>query len=169
MPAGFILEGDKTETRTEEVRLVAHIKAETDTTIAASPNVVYEFLADYSERHPRILTPNFSDYSVEEGGQGAGTVVRYRLRAGRERPYRMRVEEPERGSVITERDMDSSFTTTWELSPANGESTRVRVTVEWDGASGIAGIFERLFAPGGVRGVYSGVLENLKASVEGTS
>ena len=148
---------------------MAHIKAETNTTIAASPDTVYEFLADYSERRPRILTPNFSDYSVEEGGQGAGTVVRYRMGAGRERPYRMRVEEAERGSLIKERDTDSSFTTTWELSPADGgESTRVRVTVEWDGASGVAGIFERLFAPGGVRGVYSGVLENLKASVEGT-
>jgi uncharacterized protein YndB with AHSA1/START domain len=144
-----------------------HVKTTAERTVPASREEVYEFLSDYREKRPQILTDNFSDYAVEEGGHGAGTVVRYRLRAGRERPFRMRVEEPDPGNTMRESDTGSSFVTTWRLSPAGGDrSTRVRVTVEWEGAGGIPGIFERLFAPAGIRRVYGEVLDNLQQRLQ---
>ncbi len=39
-------------------------------TIPASPETVFTVLADYNEKRPLILTPNFMDYKVESGGQG---------------------------------------------------------------------------------------------------
>jgi hypothetical protein len=145
-----------------------HLKVEAERVISASPEDVYAFLADYAKERPKILPPNFLGYAVEEGGHGAGTVVSYRMRAGRrERPYRMRVDEPARG-VLTENDAGSSFVTRWELVPtADGERTRVRLVSEWDGASGVAGFFERLFAPVGLRRVYNDMLARLAAVVEG--
>ena len=140
---------------------MAHVKATAERTVSAGKQEIYEFISDFREKHPRILTEAFADYAVEEGGKGAGTLVRYRLRAGRERPFRMRVEEPEPGSTLKESDEDSSFTTTWRLFPQGEDRTRVRVVVEWNGARGVAGFFERLFAPAGIRRVYEGVLERL--------
>ncbi|WP_273843664.1 SRPBCC family protein [Rubrobacter calidifluminis] len=140
---------------------MAHVKATAERTVSAGQQRVYEFISDFQEKRPHILTENFSEYAVEEGGRGAGTVVRYRLRAGRERPFRMRVEEPDPGSTLRESDEGSSFVTTWRLSSQGEDRTRVRVVVEWDGARGVAGIFERIFAPAGIRRVYEGVLERL--------
>src|SRR5690242_17403551 len=104
---------------------MSHIDVKSERVIHARPQDVYATLADYRKR-PQILTPHFLDYSVEQGGQGSGTVVSYRMRAaGRERPYRMRVEESEKGRVITERDTASSLVTTWTLVPVgDGQRTR---------------------------------------------
>lgn len=148
---------------------MSHLKVEAERVIAAKPEDVYVFLADYRKERTKILPPNFSGYTVEEGGHGAGTIVSYRMRAGRrERLYRMRVDEPARG-VLTESDAGSSLVTRWELSPAaEGERTRVRLVSEWDGASGVAGFFERLFAPVGLRRIYNDVLARLAAAVEGS-
>src|SRR3712207_8021060 len=75
---------------------MAQVVAQTERLVAASPQHVRAFLVDYQNNRPRILPPEyFRDYRVEQGGDGAGTVISYRLRAGgRERAYRMRVEEP---------------------------------------------------------------------------
>ncbi|HUY74189.1 MAG TPA: SRPBCC family protein, partial [Candidatus Dormibacteraeota bacterium] len=76
------------------------ITVQTSRAIAAKPEDVYAFLRDYRKR-PQILTPNFLDYTVEEGGEGAGTLIRYRLQAARrERAYQMRVDEPVEGRVL---------------------------------------------------------------------
>ena len=65
------------------------IHVDLDRTIPTPPARVHAALADYHGR-ARILPANYLDWTVEEGGTGAGTVVSYRLRAGRrERPYRM--------------------------------------------------------------------------------
>src|SRR5919199_6003610 len=114
--------------------------------ISASPQRVRAFLADYRNNRPRILPPEyFEDYRVEQGGDGAGTVISYRLRAGgRERPYRMRVEEPDAGGLLVERDTESSLVTTWTLTPAaGGERTLVSLSSRWGGAGGIGGFFGR--------------------------
>src|SRR5260370_29470763 len=121
--------------------------------IPTSPEAVYTVLADYKDKRPLILTPNFLDYKLESGGQGAGTVVTYRLRAGnRERSYRIRVDEGIKGKELVERDRHSSLVTTWTLSPlADGGQTHGQGTTERGGASGIAGFLERPVAPLGVR------------------
>jgi ribosome-associated toxin RatA of RatAB toxin-antitoxin module len=122
---------------------------------------VFGLVADMRIHHPRFLSPAFSDFEVETGGVGAGTVTRFTLTAGgRRRRYRMRVDEPEPGRVLTESDMGSSLSTTWTVTQVDGKS-RVRIASTWDGARGIGGVFERLFAPRVVRGIYSDTLERL--------
>jgi hypothetical protein len=65
----------------------------------------------------------------------------------------MRVTEPEPGRVMTESDTMSSLVTTWTLAP-EGDRTRVRIETRWDGAEGVPGFFERLFAPPAIRKIY---------------
>src|SRR5258708_16680352 len=94
------------------------VYAQSERVITAKPEEVYATLIDYQNKRPSILTPNFVDYSVEKGGMGEGTMIRYRLQAaGRERPYRMRVAEPVKGQVLTESDTNSSRVTTWTPPP----------------------------------------------------
>ena len=79
---------------------------------------------------------------------------------GRTRAYRMKVAEPEPGRVITESDMDSSAVTTFTVSP-QGSASLVRISTAWDGASGIGGFFERMFAPRVLSGIYADELKRL--------
>jgi Polyketide cyclase / dehydrase and lipid transport len=147
---------------------MAEVVVQTERLVAASPPRVHAFLADYQNNRPRILPPEyFRDYRVERGGDGAGTVISYRLRAGgRERAYRMRVEEPTEGGLLIERDIDSSLVTTWTLTPAEGgEHTLVSLMSRWEGTGGIGGFFERMFAPRALRRIYDEVLEKLSATV----
>lgn len=123
--------------------------------IGAPAEHTYRYIADSRTHHPRFLPPAFSDFQVEQGGVGAGTVHRFRLTAGgRTRTYRMRVDEPEPGRVLTESDTGSSLVTTWTVTP-EGHGSRVRVETRWQGAGGVGGFFERLFAPRVLRGIYS--------------
>jgi uncharacterized protein YndB with AHSA1/START domain len=129
--------------------------------IDAPPATVYAYIADHREHHPHFLPPAFSDFQVESGGVGAGTITRFKVTAGgRSRAYRMEVAEPEPGRVMTESDTNSSLVTTWTVTPENGVS-RVRISTTWDGAGGVGGFFERLFAPRVMRGIYADELERL--------
>jgi uncharacterized protein YndB with AHSA1/START domain len=139
------------------------INVSADRTIAAPPETLYGYIADMREHHPRFLPPGFSDFRVEAGGVGAGTVTSCTFTAGgRSRNYRMTVAEPEPGRVLTESDADSSLVTTFTVTPRDGGSN-VRISSAWQGAGGIGGIFERLFAPRVLRGVYADELARLDA------
>jgi uncharacterized protein YndB with AHSA1/START domain len=136
-----------------------HVAAER--VIQAPPDQVYTYLSDMREHHPRFLPPAFSDFEVESGGVGAGTVTRFNLSAGgRTRSYRMQVAEPEPGRVLTESDTESTLVTTFTVEPAGGGS-RVQITTTWDGAGGIGGFFERTFAPRVMKRLYAEELERL--------
>ena len=88
-----------------------------------------ELLRDYREGRPRILTDNYSAYRVESGGAGDGTVIAYHFAAGgRERDYRLRVEEST--GELLERDELSSFISTWSVaSSGSGSEVHDRVLV----------------------------------------
>jgi Polyketide cyclase / dehydrase and lipid transport len=147
---------------------MSQIHVEAARVVDARPEDVYAFLSDYRTNHPRILPPeHFLDYRVEEGGKGAGTVVTFRLRAGgRERPYRMRVSEPEPGRTLVENDANSSLVTSFVVAPeSGGQQSRVRITTEWAGSGGIGGFFERTFAPGAIRRIYDDELNRLASAV----
>jgi hypothetical protein len=136
-----------------------HVSAEGP--VGAAPDVVYSYLADMRTHHPRFLPPAFSDFHVESGGVGADTVIRYTLTAGgRTRAYRMQVSETDPGRTITESDTDSSAVTTFTVSPQEGGS-RVKIATTWEGAGGVGGFFERLFAPRVLRGIYQDELRRL--------
>jgi uncharacterized protein YndB with AHSA1/START domain len=142
---------------------MAPIVVSAERTVAAPADTVYGYVADMREHHPRFLPPAFADFRVEAGGVGAGTVTRFTVNAGgRTRPYRMQVAEPEPGRVLTESDTESSLVTTTTVTP-HGDDAHVRITTTWDGAGGIGGFFERLFAPRVMRGIYADELSRLDA------
>jgi hypothetical protein len=131
--------------------------------VDAPADVVYRYVADMREHHPHFLPPAFSDFRVESGGVGAGTITRFTMTAGgRTREYRMKVAEPEPGRVLTESDTGSSAVTTFTVSPQGGASL-VQISTAWDGAGGIGGLFERMFAPRVLRAIYADELERLDA------
>ena len=132
-------------------------------TVDAPAGAVYGYIADMRGHHPHFLPPAFSDFQVESGGVGEGTITRFTLTAGgRTRQYRMKVAEPEPGRVLTESDTGSSAVTTFTVTPQDGRSL-VRIATTWEGAGGIGGFFERLFAPRVMRGIYADELERLNA------
>jgi Polyketide cyclase / dehydrase and lipid transport len=147
---------------------MSRIHVEAEHVIDAPPERVYAILADYRQGHPSILPESFKDYAVEEGGQGAGTIIHYRLEAGgRNRQYRTRISEPEPGRLMLENDTTSSLVTSFRVTPeSGGRQSRVRIATEWEGSGGIGGFFERTFAPGVLRRLYADELNRL-ASVAG--
>jgi uncharacterized membrane protein len=141
---------------------MATIRVFAERTVGAPADVVYGYLADMREHHPHFLPPAFSDFHVESGGVGAGTITRFAVTAGgRTRQYRMQVAEPEPGRVMTESDTGSSLVTKTTVTP-HGDACRVQISTTWDGAGGIGGIFERMFAPRVMRGIYADELERLE-------
>jgi Polyketide cyclase / dehydrase and lipid transport len=131
--------------------------------VDAPADTVFRYIADMRDHHPRFLPPAFSGFQVESGGVGAGTVTRFTMTAGgRAREYRMKVAEPEPGRVLTESDMNSTAVTTFTVSPRDGASV-VQISTAWDGAGGIGGLFERMFAPRVLRAIYADELKRLDA------
>ncbi|MDX6393650.1 MAG: hypothetical protein QOJ73_4713 [Streptosporangiaceae bacterium] len=132
-------------------------------TVDAPAGAVYGYIADMRGHHPHFLPPAFSDFQVESGGVGEGTITRFTLTAGgRTRQYRMKVAEPEPGRVLTESDTGSSAVTTFTVTPQGGQSV-VQIATTWEGAGGIGGFFESLFAPRVMRSIYADELERLDA------
>jgi hypothetical protein len=139
---------------------MARISVEQEGPVGAPAELTYRLIAA-DEHHQRFLPGGFSDFETLEGGTGAGTVHRFKLTAGgRTREYTMRVAEPEPGRVITEADEGSSLVTTFTVTPT-GDTCRVGISTSWDGAGGIGGFFERVFAPATIRRIYTDELARL--------
>jgi ribosome-associated toxin RatA of RatAB toxin-antitoxin module len=139
-----------------------HVSAER--AVGAPADEVYRYIADHREHHPHFLPPAFSDFEVVSGGAGAGTVTSFKITAGgRTRQYRMTVAEPEPGRVMTETDSGSTLVTTWTVTPQGDGASTVRISTSWQGADGIGGFFERIFAPPAVRRLYADELQRLDA------
>ena len=144
---------------------MAKVSASASRSVSAPPEQVLEFLRDYREARPSILPDNYTAYRVEEGGHGAGTVFAYHLSAGSsERDFRLRVHES--GDGLVESDERSTFVSRWTVVPSATGST-VTLTGSWDGAGGIPGFFERVFAPLGLRRIYGQILDRLATTVQG--
>jgi hypothetical protein len=146
---------------------MAQVEATTHREIAADPGEVRRALADYRETRPKLLPGHYSEYEVREGGEGAGTVVHWKLQATskRVRDCLIDVTEPSDGE-LTESDRNSTMVTTWKVAPGAAEgSSRVTIRTTWKGAGGIGGFFERTFAPKGLRRTYDQLLERLDADL----
>jgi uncharacterized protein YndB with AHSA1/START domain len=142
---------------------MARVVVSAEGMVDAPAETVYRYIADMREHHPRFLPPAFSDFRVESGGVGAGTVLHYKVTAGgRTREFQTKVAEPEPGRVLTESDTNSSSVTTFTVSP-QGTASLVRISTSWDGAGGIGGVFERMFAPRVMRAIYADELKRLDA------
>jgi hypothetical protein len=104
--------------------------------IPARRERVYALIANYHDGHPRIVPKQFSSLVVEQGGIGAGTVIRFSMSVfGRKLTFRAAVSEPEPGRVLVETDLDANgavTTFTVDQGPAPADS---RVTISY-GAEG---------------------------------
>jgi uncharacterized protein YndB with AHSA1/START domain len=135
-----------------------------DGPVNAPPQEVFRYIADMQNHHPHFLPPAFSDFQVISGGAGAGTVTSFTFTAGgRSREFRMTAAEPEPGRRLVETDANSSSVTTFIVDPAAGGRSNVTICTEWQGASGIGGFFERMFAPRVMRSIYADELRRLDA------
>jgi hypothetical protein len=130
--------------------------------IPVTAGFVYGLIRDYRNHHSKFLPSAFENYRVDMGGIGAGTIVSFDLKAGgRVRSYRMEIEEPQFGHRLVEKDVHSSLVTTWSVLP-NGQNAIVRIESTWDGAKGIGGFFERIFAPKAMKSLYEDELARLE-------
>lgn len=134
-------------------------------TIDAPASKLYEILANYREGHPAILPrPPFVGLEVEQGGVGAGTIIRVTMRAlGRDQFFRAVVSEPEPGRTLVETN-DTGYVTTFIVDPdTSGERSKVTISTEPPARPGVGGALERLFVGRFLRTAYERELENLAA------
>ena len=123
------------------------ITAAAERTIDAPAAHVYRIIRDFRQHHPNILPPQFSDFEIEVGGVGAGTVHRFRMTlGGRTSDYRVRVGEPQPGRMLIESDASRRMLTTFTVDPEPFGGSRVRIHTRWY-TDGFAGLVERLVAP----------------------
>jgi carbon monoxide dehydrogenase subunit G len=145
---------------------MGQVKATSTVLIQAEPAKVLDAVADYQTVRPKILSPQYSEYEVLEGGQGQGTVAKWRLQATESRVRNVQVNVDVAGHTVIEKDANSSMVINWTVAPA-GPGSSVTVTTTWTGAGGVKGFFEKTFAPLGLKKIQGEVLENLKKEVEG--
>ncbi len=143
---------------------MAQIQAAASAEIDAAPEVVYAIIADYREGHPRILPEKyFLGLEVEQGGVGAGTVIRCQMRVfGQTQTFRAVVSEPEPGRVLAETIPDErGLVTTFTVEPRKGgRRSHVTIATTWT-SRGVQAIVERLLAPPMLRRIYTEELQKL--------
>lgn len=137
------------------------ITASAERHIDAPAGRIYSYIRDFREHHPHFLPPQFSDFEVEAGGIGSGTLHSFKMTlGGRTTEYRVRVGEPEPGRVLIESAPARCMLTTFTVDPEDGGS-RVRIDTTWYSA-GVQGVVERLVAPRMLAKVYEEELRLLE-------
>ena len=138
--------------------------------VETPPGLAYAVIADYRDGHPRIIPrPPFVSLEVEQGGTGAGTVIRFQMRVfGRVRTFRAAITEPEPGRVLVETDLDTGTVTTFAVVPVeDGRKSRVTITTDIETRGGLLGRVERLLVTRLLQPVYRRELEQLGAVAAG--
>ena len=144
---------------------MGQVSAASTILINAEPKVVLDAVADYQNVRPKILSPHYRNYQVLQGGQGLGTVAKWKLQATKSRVRDVQASVDVAGHTVIEKDANSTMVTNWTVAPA-GPGSSVTVKTTWAGAGGIKGFFEKTFAPLGLKKIQSEVLDNLKKELE---
>ena len=144
---------------------MGQVSAASSILIDAEPAAVLDAIADYQNVRPKILSPQYSDYQVLQGGTGQGTVAKWKLQATKSRVREVQANVDVAGHTVIEKDANSSMVINWTVAPA-GPGASVTLKTTWTGAGGIGGCFEKTFAPLGLRRIQDEVLGNLKKTVE---
>lgn len=132
--------------------------------IPARRDRVYSLLASYNDGHPRILPRQFTGLTVEEGGVGAGTVIRVQMSFfGRKQTYRAAISEPEPGRVLVETNLEAnSWVTTFSVNPGSAPAdSNVTISTELPVRTGFPGKIERMLSTLLLRPMYVKELQNL--------
>jgi hypothetical protein len=132
-------------------------------TLDARPEVIWEILTDYREGHPSILPKAFGPLEVEQGGRGAGTIMRFSMHiGGTTRNFHQVVSTPEPGRVLVESNTDGSGETTFTLTPVDeGRRTHLHIVTEMETHGGLMGTVERALIPRMILPIYREELDNL--------
>lgn len=128
------------------------------------PELVWDILIDYQDKHPNILPKQyFTELFVEKGGQGAGTEIRVGMNVmGAKRVFHMVVSEPEPGRVLVETDKATGLKTTFTVEPmADGNQSQVTIATELQIRAGISGFFEKLVIVPVTRRIFRKQLKQL--------
>ncbi len=135
----------------ERERLMGQISVKAEAILEAPSEEVYATIADYRQGHPNMLPKELYDVQVEQGGYGAGTIYRFKMRVlGVEQSYYQRVSEPEPGRVLVEQDIDSPqhVTTTFRVIPLEqGQKSHVEISTTMHTSPGLRGLVERILLP----------------------
>ena len=133
-------------------------------TIPARRERVYSLIANYKDGHPRILPRQFTSLVVEQGGVGAGTIIRFQMSIfGKKQTFRAAITEPEPGRVLVETDLDANgAVTTFTVNPGSAPAdSHVTISTELRVRSGFLGKIEKTLSTLLLRPTYVQELENL--------
>ena len=144
--------------------MIAHT-VEASAEIPAAAERVYGIVADYRVGHPRIIPRSFFDgIEVEQGGYGAGTVIRVGVHlAGRRTSFRAAVTEPHPGRVLVETDLAGGPVTTFTVDPLGEDRCRMTISTRLQRRGRPVGMLERWFTIRFLRRVYAEELKLLAA------
>ena len=139
-------------------------------TVSASAHIdaphdrIYGIIADYHVGHASILPKPFRNLVIEQGGIGAGTIIRFEVHAyGTVTKCRAIVTEPQPGRVLVETNVEPAESpTTFTLEPAAEGGTDVTITTEAQSRNGLAGIVERWMSTRFLKKLYAEELELLR-------
>jgi len=145
---------------------MGQVNAASTILIDADPATVLDAIADYQTVRPKILSPQYSEYQVLQGGHGQGTVAKWKLQATESRVREVQANVDVAGHTVIEKDVNSSMVINWTVAPAGPAGSSVTVKTTWNGAGGVKGFFEKTFAPLGLRRIQDEVLANLKKELE---
>jgi hypothetical protein len=134
-------------------------------TIPARRERVYSLIANYRDGHPRILPRQLKNLVVEQGGIGAGTVIRFQMSIfGKTQTFRAAITEPDPGHILVETYLDSSngAITTFTVAPGSAPAdSHVTISTELKVRGGLPGSIEKLLTTALLRPIYKKELENL--------
>ncbi|HZS77257.1 MAG TPA: SRPBCC family protein [Ktedonobacteraceae bacterium] len=147
--------------------MMSQIFVKAEAVLNAKPEDVYTAIADYRNGHPYIVPDAFYDLHPVEGGYGAGTKIRFKMKVmGVEKSFYQQVSEPEPGRVLVEQDIDSvnATATTFTVTPVeNGQKAHVKITTSMKPTPGFQGLVERLMVPWYNPRLYRKELKKLEA------
>jgi Polyketide cyclase / dehydrase and lipid transport len=151
----------------ERTSLMGKIHVKASAVLNARSEDVYATIADYRHGHPNILPESFYDLQVEQGGYGAGTIIRFKMKVlGVEAAFCHRVSEPEPGRVLVEQDIAATqnVITTFSVIPVdNDQKSRVEIDTTMNPSAGLAGVVERIVVPIINARIYAKELKLLEA------
>jgi hypothetical protein len=133
--------------------------------IESPAEALYAIIADYHHGHPLIIPkPPFVSLAVEQGGTGAGTVLRIAMRVmGQLQTFQSVVTEPEPGRVLVETN-DNGYVTTFTVEPrAEGRQAYVTIATEMSVRAGLLGRLESWFVTRLMQPVFVKELAQLAA------
>ena len=106
---------------------MGQVSAASSVLINAAPEAVLAAVADYQTVRPKILSSRYSDYQVVQGGQGEGTVAKWKLQATKSRVRDVEAHVDVAGHTVIEKDANSSMVTNWtDSSTSNASGARNR-------------------------------------------